>query len=40
MKKSELIKKLQNEYNKEYATRGLSGKLEEIDKRLKAAKNK
>jgi len=35
-----MLKKLQEEYNKEYATRGLSGKLEEIDKRLKAAKNK
>ena len=36
---AEMIYKLEREYDKEYYKRGLSGKLEELDKRLKALKS-
>ena len=36
---AEMINKLEREYDKEYYKRGLSGKLEELDKRLKALKS-
>lgn len=36
---AEMIRKLEKEYDNEYYKRGLSGKLEEIDKRLKALKS-
>lgn len=36
---AEMIHKLEREYEKEYYKRGLSGKLEELDKRLKALKS-
>ena len=37
-KQREAIFKLEKEYDKEYTSRGLSGKLEEIEKRLKSLK--
>ena len=36
---AEMILKLEREYDKEYYKRGLSGKLEELDNRLKALKS-